>query len=83
MSQIILSFVKNNENFFKNILVNICQRIKLEVEKHLRRKFKKNTWNKRHLQLVLFGRYYCKAIKPKCDNCKLKEICSYYKKGEL
>lgn len=55
----------------------------LEVEKHLRRKFKKNTWNKRHLQLVLFGRYYCKAIKPKCDNCKLKEICSYYKKGEL
>ena len=24
---------------------------------------------------VLFGRYYCKAIKPECDTCKLKNIC--------
>ena len=48
----------------------------LEVEKHLRRVFKKVNWNKRHLQLVLFGRYHCKAIKPECNNCKLKEICS-------
>lgn len=47
----------------------------LEIEMKLRRKFKKDTWNKRHKQLVLFGRYYCKAIKPECDNCKLKEIC--------
>lgn len=47
----------------------------LEIEMKLRRKFKKDTWNKRHKQLVLFGRYYCKAIKPECDTCKLKEIC--------
>lgn len=53
----------------------------LEVEKHLRRIFKKEKWNKRHLQLVLFGRYYCKAIKPECNKCKLKEICKYYKKN--
>ena len=52
----------------------------LEVEKHLRRKFKKETWNKRHLQLLLFGRYKCKAISPICDGCKLREICKY-KKG--
>ena len=52
----------------------------LEVEKNLRRIFKRVTWNKRHLQLVLFGRYYCKAIKPNCDSCKLKEVCKYYKK---
>jgi len=32
-----------------------------------------------HHALVLFGRYYCKAVKPKCDSCKLKKICEYYK----
>ena len=47
----------------------------LEIEMKLRRKFKRDTWNKRHKQLVLFGRYYCKAIKPECDTCKLKDIC--------
>ena len=47
----------------------------LDVEMKLRRKFKRETWSKRHKQLVLFGRYYCKAIKPECDTCKLKEIC--------
>lgn len=52
----------------------------LKIEIKLRRKFKRDTWNKRHKQLVLFGRYYCKAIKPECDNCKLKEIC---KKSKL
>ena len=46
----------------------------------LRKKFKKETWAKRHKQLVLFGRYYCKAIKPECEKCKLKDICRYYKK---
>ena len=47
----------------------------LGVEKKLQKKFKKDKWSKRHLQLVLFGRYYCKAVKPECLNCKLKEIC--------
>lgn len=32
-----------------------------------------------HHALVLFGRYYCKAVKPKCENCKLQKICDYYK----
>lgn len=46
-----------------------------KVETKLMKKFPKNTWAKRHLQLVLFGRYYCKAIKPLCSNCKLVDIC--------
>lgn len=50
-----------------------------DVEMKLRKKFKKEKWSKRHKQLVLFGRYYCKAIKPECDNCNLKELCRYYK----
>jgi endonuclease III len=32
-----------------------------------------------HHSLVLFGRYYCKAVKPKCESCKLQKICDYYK----
>lgn len=47
----------------------------LMVERKLRKKLKKEEWSKRHLQLVLFGRYYCKALKPECSNCKLKDIC--------
>jgi endonuclease-3 len=47
----------------------------LKTEMKLRKAFKKENWNKRHLQMVLFGRYKCKAIKPECENCKLREIC--------
>ena len=51
----------------------------LIVEKALMANIKKENWSKRHLQLVLFGRYHCKAMKPDCLNCKLKKICNYYK----
>ena len=47
----------------------------LETEMKLRESFKKEVWNRRNMQLVLFGRYHCKAVKPECDNCKLKDIC--------
>lgn len=46
-----------------------------EVEKDLRRLYKKEDWIDLHFRLVLFGRYYCKAIKPQCENCELKNIC--------
>ncbi len=47
----------------------------LETEMKLKEVFKKEEWNRRHLQMVLFGRYKCKAVKPECENCKLREIC--------
>lgn len=47
----------------------------LKIEKKLMKKFSKEFWAKRHLQLVLFGRYHCKAIKPLCEECKLRDIC--------
>lgn len=50
----------------------------LEIEKDLEKNFPKNKLNRLHHQLVLFGRYYCKAVKPDCANCKLKIICKYY-----
>ena len=51
----------------------------LKIESKLTKKFKKEDLCKRHHQLVLFGRYYCTARSPKCETCKLKEICSYNK----
>ncbi len=36
---------------------------------------------KAHHAMVLFGRYVCVARKPKCPECKLKNICDYYKKN--
>ena len=51
-----------------------------KIEKKLEKKIPKARWSKTHHQLVLFGRYYCKAMKPECENCKLKDICKYNKK---
>lgn len=31
-----------------------------------------------HHWLILHGRYVCKAIKPKCSDCFLTEICNYF-----
>lgn len=53
----------------------------IEIENKLMKKFKKETWAKRHHQLVLFGRYHCKAINPCCKECNLNNICSYAKKN--
>ncbi len=49
------------------------------IESKLKRRFKQEEWGRRHKQLVLFGRYYCKAMKPECDKCKLRDICKYIK----
>ena len=45
------------------------------IEKKLEKIFKKSDWIRKHQQLVLFGRYYCKAKNPDCQNCKLLNIC--------
>ena len=47
----------------------------LTIEKKLNKTFSKEELSRLHHQLVLFGRYYCKAVKPLCDDCKLKDIC--------
>lgn len=50
-----------------------------KTEQSLRKIFDEKDWSKLHYQMVLFGRYVCKAKNPQCQNCKLKDIC---KKGE-
>ncbi len=37
--------------------------------------FPKNKWSKLHYQMVLFGRYTCKAIKPECARCLFNREC--------
>ena len=52
----------------------------IKIEKKLNKKFPKEQWHKMHHQMIFFGRYFCKAINPNCEECKLKDICRHYKK---
>lgn len=51
----------------------------LEVEKKLMAVLSHDQINKLHHQLIFFGRYHCKAIKPECSNCQLKKYCNSFK----
>ena len=33
-----------------------------------------------HHQMIHFGRYHCISQRPKCDECKLKDVCRHYSK---
>lgn len=50
-----------------------------ECEMSLLKIVDENRRTKFHHQMIWFGREYCKAIKPKCEICKLQDICPYYK----
>lgn len=52
----------------------------LDVERKLMKKVPKDKWASFHLQMVLFGRYQCKAVRPECQACKLRELCREKKK---
>ena len=51
----------------------------LKCEMQLQKIVPKEQWSRFHHLLVLFGRYHCKAIKPNCAECKLKDFCKFYK----
>ena len=53
----------------------------LEVEKKLCKTFKEEEWIDLHHKFIHFGRNYCLAQNPKCENCEIKQICKYYKKA--
>ena len=48
------------------------------VERDLSSLFKAEMWMRRSHQFLLFGRYTCKAKKPKCSTCGMKTVCRYY-----
>ena len=55
----------------------------LTVEKKLMKKIPKELWSRTHHQLVLFGRYICKAKKPECEKCLFYEDCNTKEKKKI
>ena len=51
-----------------------------KIEQDLMKIFPKERWTELSHQLVLFGRYFCEAKKPKCNECKIISYCPAYKK---
>ena len=51
----------------------------LQIEKDLKEIYNINDWALAHHRLLFFGRYFCKAIKPNCAECKFKNMCVSYK----
>lgn len=47
----------------------------LETEKKLMKYVPKELWSRTHHQMVLFGRYICKARKPECSTCLFNFEC--------
>tara|TARA_B100000073_G_C23730315_1_gene570618 strand:- start:2018 stop:2671 length:654 start_codon:yes stop_codon:yes gene_type:complete len=45
-----------------------------KTERDLKKVFDKETWNKRHLQIIFFGREYCPALRHDLEKCP---ICSW------
>ena len=53
----------------------------LEVEKRLIRLVPREFLQNAHHWLIIHGRYICKAKKPKCSNCIIKNLCEFKKKS--
>ena len=55
----------------------------LTVEKKLEKMIPKELWSRSHHQLVLFGRYICKARGPECNKCAFFEDCNCKEKNKI
>jgi len=55
----------------------------LQTEQQLVKYIPEKLIPKAHHWLILHGRYICKARKPECEKCGLKEWCEYYKTNSL
>ena len=47
------------------------------VEEKLMELYPRELWHQVHLQLLFFGRYFCKARNPQCNHCPFISICRY------
>ena len=62
-----------------NRLGLVTTKTPLETDKELEKILPENIKKKIHHPMVLFGRYHCTAKKPKCENCKIRLECNYWK----
>ena len=51
----------------------------LDTEKDLMDNIDRDMWSKAHHLLIFHGRRVCKARRPLCGKCPLKDYCFYYK----
>lgn len=51
----------------------------LEVEKKLMKKIPKSEWSHAHHLFIFFGRYFCRAKNPQCQDCPFTSFCKEYK----
>ena len=49
----------------------------LDVEERLMDLIDQDKWHKSHHLLLFFGRYFCLAKEPNCENCFYKKSCHY------
>ena len=50
----------------------------VKTEEQLMKRIPKEKWSEAHHWLIWHGRQICKAQKPLCDQCNLKEYCKYF-----
>lgn len=46
-----------------------------KVEEKLKRKIKRERWNRAHHLFIFFGRYHCTARNPQCESCPFQTFC--------
>lgn len=52
-----------------------------KVEEELKRLFPSQEWRELHHSLIFHGRRVCKAQRPMCEGCSLREWCSWYEEN--
>ena len=73
---------------FDTHILRITKRLKIankddepiDVERKLKKIIPEERWIKSHHQLIHFGRYFCSARSPQCENCKISDMCTNYRK---
>lgn len=55
----------------------------LQTEEQLMKYIPKNDVALLHHQLILLGRYICKARKPECEKCLLPNVCKHFQNTQL
>lgn len=53
----------------------------LQTERELVRNIPADLLGRAHHWLILHGRYVCKARRPDCLNCPIRDLCRYYSKS--
>lgn len=51
-----------------------------QTEKQLMQQIERSLWSKSHHYLIYHGRQVCKAQRPQCETCDLRDLCQFYAK---